>query len=117
MSSMSQKQRLLQNYTILAVECLCIILSFVLGVLTRGADVSFHTFSRSYITIIAYILFFHLLSYYLFDWNMNIFKRGYYVELVAVFKYNLVLIFFLSFFLYISKLADDFSRLMFGYFF
>lgn len=117
MSNMSQKQRLIQNYTILAVECICIVLSFTLGVLTRGADVSFHAFSKSYITIIAYILFFHLLSYYLFDWNTNIFKRGYYVELVAVFKYNLVLIFFLSFFLYISKLADDFSRLMFGYFF
>ncbi len=36
---------------------------------------------------------------------------------MAVCKYNLVLIFFLSFFLYISKLANDFSRLMFGYFF
>lgn len=117
MSNISQKQRLIQNYTLLAVECLCIILSFILGVLTRGADVSFRSFSRSYITIIAYILFFHLLSYYLFDWNTNIFKRGYYIELVAVFKYNLVLIFFLSFFLYITKLAEDFSRLMFGYFF
>lgn len=117
MSNISQKQRLIQNYTLLAVECLCIILSFILGVLTRGADVSFHSFSKSYITIIAYILFFHLLSYYLFDWNTNIFKRGYYIELVAVFKYNLVLIFFLSFFLYITKLAEDFSRLMFGYFF
>ena len=117
MSNISQKQRLIQNYTILAVECLCIILSFMLGVLTRGADVSFHAFSKSYITVIACILFFHLLSYYLFDWNVNIFKRGYYIELVAVFKYNLVLIFFLSFFLYITKLAEDFSRLMFGYFF
>lgn len=117
MSSISQKQRLIQNYTILAVECVCIILSFILGVLTRGAAVSFQAFSKSYITVIAYILFFHLLSYYLFDWNVNIFKRGYYIELVAVFKYNLVLIFFLSFFLYITKIAEDFSRLMFGYFF
>lgn len=117
MSSINQKQRLIQNYTILAVECFCIILSFILGVLTRGAEESFYNFSKSYIAIIAYILFFHLLSYYLFDWNVNIFKRGYYVELVAVCKYNFVLIFFLSFFLYISKLANDFSRLMFGYFF
>lgn len=117
MSNISQKQRLIQNYTILAVECICIILAFILGVLTRGADVSFYTFSRLYITVIACILFFHLLSYYLFDWNANIFKRGYYTEFVAVFKYNLVLIFFLSFFLYICKFAEDFSRLMFGYFF
>ena len=117
MSNIGQKQRLLQNYTLLGVECVCIILSFTLGILTRGADVSYHNFSRSYITIIAFILFFHLLSYYLFDWNTGFFKRGYYIELVAVVKYNLVLLLFLSFFLYIGKLAEDFSRLVFVYFF
>lgn len=117
MSNIGQKQRLLQNYTLLGIECVCIVLAFTLGILTRGAKVSYHTFSHSYLTIIAFILFFHLLSYYLFDWNTGFFKRGYYVELVAVVKYNLVLILFLSFFLYIGKLAEDFSRLVFVYFF
>ena len=117
MSNISQKQRLIQNYTLLAVECFCIILSFALALLTRGVDHSYRTYSETYITTVACILFFHLLSYYLFDWNTNIFRRGYYVELVAVCKYNLVLIFFLSFFLYVSKLAEDFSRLVFVYFF
>ena len=117
MSNISQKQRLIENYTILALECLCIIASFFLGVLTRGIEASYLAFSKTYITTIACILFFHLLSYYLFDWNINIFKRGYYIELVAVFKYNLVLIIFLGFFLYVSKMAIDFSRLVFVYFF
>lgn len=117
MSNISQKQRLIENYAILGLECFCIILSFFLGVLTRGIEASYLAFSKTYITTIACILFFHLLSYYLFDWNINIFKRGYYIELVAVFKYNLVLIIFLGFFLYISKMAIDFSRLVFVYFF
>ena len=117
MSNISQKQRLIENYTILALECLCIIASYFLGVLTRGIEASYLAFSKTYITTIACILFFHLLSYYLFDWNINIFKRGYYIELVAVFKYNLVLIIFLGFFLYVSKMAIDFSRLVFVYFF
>jgi exopolysaccharide biosynthesis polyprenyl glycosylphosphotransferase len=117
MSNISQKQRFIQNYTFLGLECLCIILSFTLAILTRGADVSYHAFSGTYLTTIACILFFHLLSYYLFDWNINIFKRGYYVELIAVFKYNTVLILILSFFLYVSKLSEDFSRLVFVYFF
>ena len=47
----------------------------------------------------------------------NIFKRGYYVELIAVLKYNSVLILMLSFFLYVSKMSEDFSRLVFVYFF
>ena len=117
MSNISQKQRLIQNYTLLAVECFCILLSFALALLTRGVEHSYRTYSETYVTTVACILFFHLLSYYLFDWNTNIFRRGYYVELVAVCKYNLVLIFFLSFFLYVSKLAEDFSRLVFVYFF
>ena len=117
MSNISQKQKLLQNYTILGLECFCIILSFFLGVITRGIEASYLAFSKTYITTIACILFFHLLSYYLFDWNTNIFKRGYYIELVAVFKYNVVLIVLLGFFLYVSKMAVDFSRLVFVYFF
>lgn len=117
MSNISQKQRLIQNYTLLAVECFCIILSFTLAILTRGIEASYLSFSRTYTTIIACILFFHLLSYYLFDWNVNIFKRGYYIEFIAVCKYNIVLILILSFFLYVSKMAEDFSRLVFVYFF
>ena len=117
MSNISQKQRLIQNYTLMAVECFCIILSFTLAIFTRGVQSSWSTFSRSYMMTIAYILFFHLLSYYLFDWNTNIFKRGYYIEFIAVFKYNVVLILILSFFLFVTKIADDFSRLVFVLFF
>lgn len=116
MSNISQKQRMIQNYSFLGLECVCIILSFSLGILTRGVSATYHAFSSSYITTIACILFFHLLSYYLFDWNTNIFKRGYYIELVAVFKYNIVLILILSFFLFVTKI-EDFSRLVFLYFF
>ena len=103
MSNISQKQRLIQNYTILGLECLCIVLSFTLAVLTRGLEASYLSFSKTYITMLACILFFHLLSYYLFDCNTNIFRRGYYVELVAVLKYNIVLILFLSFFLFLPN--------------
>ena len=117
MSNISQKQRMLQNYSFLGLECICIILAFYLSVLTRGLDVSYYAFSKTYITTIACILFFHLLSYYLFDWNTNIFKRGYYIEFIAVCKYNIVLILFLSFFLFVSRLSEDFSRLVFVYFF
>lgn len=117
MSNISQKQRLIQNYTFLGLECACIILAFTLAIFTRGAQESYLAFTRTYLTIISCTLFFHLLSYYLFDWNLNIFKRGYYIELVAVTKYNSCLILILSFFLYVTKLSEDFSRLVFVYFF
>jgi len=117
MSNISQKQRLTQNYAFLGLECVCIALSFFLAVLTRGSAASYEAFTQTYIATIAWVFFFHLLSYYMFDWNINIFKRGYYIEFVAVCKYNIVLIFILSFFLYVSQFGKDFSRLVFVYFF
>ncbi|MEH2956002.1 sugar transferase [Candidatus Merdisoma sp. JLR.KK011] len=117
MSNLNQKQRIIQNYTILGVECLCITVSFVLAVFTRGVSASYRLYSETYISTIICILFFHLLSSYLFDWNTAFFQRGYFVEFIAVLKYNSVLILFLSLFLFIAKFAEDFSRLIFFYFF
>ena len=113
MSNLNQKQRIIQNYTILGVECLCITVSFVLAVLTRGVSASYRLYSETYISTIICILFFHLLSSYLFDWNTAFFQRGYFVEFVATLKYNGVLILFLSLFLFIAKFAEDFYRLIF----
>ncbi|MCI9477592.1 MAG: sugar transferase [Lachnospiraceae bacterium] len=117
MSNLNQKQRIIQNYTILGIECLCIMISFVLAVFTRGISASYELYSETYISTIICILFFHLLSSYLFDWNTAFFQRGYFVEFIAVLKYNSVLILFLSLFLFIAKFAEDFSRLIFFYFF
>lgn len=117
MSNLNQKQRIIQNYTILGAECLCIMLSFVLAVLTRGVSASYRLYADTYVSTIICILFFHLLSSYLFDWNTAFFQRGYFVEFIAVLKYNSVLILFLSLFLFIAKFAEEFSRLIFLYFF
>lgn len=108
---------MVQNGSILGVECLCILLSYILSIFAKGAQYSYYTYPSTYNTILICTLFFHVLAYFLLDWNSAIFLRGYYVEFIAVFKYNCVLILALSFFLVISKMAEDFSRLIFLYFF
>ena len=117
MSNLNQKQRILQNYSIVAIECLCIILSYVLAIATRGISPASITSQPLYFAPLVYALFFHVLAYFLLDWNVAIFKRGYFVELVAVLKYNCVLVLTFSFFLFFSKIAEDFSRLVVFYFF
>lgn len=108
MSNISQNNGLFKIIPCLVWNACASSFPFTLAVLTRGLEESYLTFSRTYITMLACILFFHLLSYYMFDWNTNIFKRGYYVELIAVLKYNSVLILMLSFFLYVSKMSGGF---------
>lgn len=117
MSNLNQKQRILQNYSIVAVECVCIILSYLLALMTRGISPASITSQALYFTPLIFALFFHVLAYFLLDWNVAFFKRGYFVELIAVLKYNLVLILAFSFFLFFGKIAEDFSRLAAFYFF
>ncbi len=116
MSNLSQKEKIIQNYSVLGIESICIIVSYIAALFTRGVAVSFSVYAQDYLSTILCILFFNLLAHYLFDWNASFFKRGYYVELIAVFKYNCILVLSLGFFLFIAKFGD-FSRLVFFYFF
>lgn len=116
MSNLSQKEKIIQNYSVLGIEGICIVASYIAALFTRGVSASFSAYTQDYLSTILCILFFHLLAHYLFDWNASFFKRGYYVELIAVFKYNCILVLSLGSFLFISKFGD-FSRLVFLYFF
>lgn len=117
MSNLTQKQRLLQNYSLIGIECLCIIISYFLAIFTRRIPLMNPPTRDLYLNTMIYVLFFHVLAFFLLDWNVAIFKRGYFVEFVAVFKYNCVLILAFSFFLFVSQTADDFSRLVVLYFY
>ena len=116
MSNLSQKEKILQNYSILGIEGVCIAISYMLALFTRGISSSYSLYAQNYLSTVLCILFFHLLAHYLFDWNASFFKRGYYVELIAVLKYNCILVLTLGSFLFVTKFAD-FSRLAFLYFF
>ena len=50
------------------------------------------------------------------EWNRGFFTRGYMVELIAICKYDIVMSVAIGCFLFLVKIADDFSRLTFGYF-
>ena len=116
MSNLSQKEKILQNYSILGIEGICIAISYMLALITRGIASSFSPYAQNYLSTVLCILFFHLLAHYLFDWNASFFRRGFYVELIAVLKYNCILVLTLGSFLFVTKFSD-FSRLAFLYFF
>ncbi|MDD6072302.1 MAG: sugar transferase [Clostridiales bacterium] len=120
MSNAVQKQRMVQNYCLIVLECFCIIVSYIAAMYTRGLSDTFHNTETSqdmYLSIIIYLIFFHVLAYFLLDWNVAIFKRGYFVELIAVVKYNLFLMVITGLFLFLTQLAKDFSRIVFVSFF
>lgn len=117
MSSLQQKQKMIQNVSILFIEMLSICLSYIISLNLKHIINIFHGFSDYYFNILLFIILADILLYLIMDWNSAIFKRGYLIELIAVIKFNLCLILVLAFLLFITQNAQDFSRLVFIYFF
>lgn len=117
MSALHQKQRMIQNTSILIIEIVSICISYILSLNCKRIIFGLHGLSEYYINVLLFIILADILLYFLMDWNSAIFKRGYFIELVAVVKFNLCLLLVLTFLLFITQNAQDFSRLVFIYFF
>ena len=117
MSQINHKNRILELYSLLAVDLFTIILSYVAAVLLRFGNVNNLPNSELHYFICLCCMFFCTAFTLLLDWNRNFIKRGYFVELVTVLKYNVIMIFIVSSFLFLIKQAEFFSRLLFGFFF
>ena len=117
MGQMNHKNRILELYSLLAVDLITIILSYVIASFIRFGspknlpDIQLHYF------ICLCCMFFCTAFTLLLDWNRNFIKRGYFIEFVTVLKYNIIMVFIVSSFLFLIKQAEFFSRLLFGFFF
>jgi len=117
MSSLYQKQRMIQNTCILLIEIVSICISYFLSLYFRGILQHLAIETAYYTNILLFIILSDVLLYFFIDWNKAMFQRGYFVELIAVSKFNLCLVLVLTFVLFITQNAQDFSRLVFFYFF
>jgi exopolysaccharide biosynthesis polyprenyl glycosylphosphotransferase len=116
MSHSTQKQSIIQNYTLFFSDLLSICLSYVLAILTRGIVRDVERNTSYYMLILFFAVILCLLSYLLLNWNINFMIRGYLAEFFFVLKYDAVLGCGLGLFLFFTQKAQDFSRLAFAYF-
>lgn len=116
MQRINRKSKLIETYCILLIDITCIIISYVLALYIR-----FHTVlnvekvSMHYNTCMLMLLFCLIYSVCI-DWNRGFFNRGYWVEFVAILKYDISMTVVIGFGMFLTKVAGDFSRLTFGYF-
>lgn len=116
MSHSTQKQSIIQNYTLFFSDLLGICLSYVLAILTRGIVRDVQRNPAYYMLILFFAVILCLLSYLLLNWNVKFMVRGYLAEFFFVLKYDAVLGCGLGLFLFFTQKAQDFSRLAFAYF-
>lgn len=114
MNSFYRKYNLIQTYSLVIIDVLCVLVSYFLAYTVRYRG----TQRMSQVDFMICLLFVLYCVVYgvLLDWNHFIFKRGYFDEMVAVFKYTLCITIMLGFSVFLLRQGEYFSRLVFGVF-
>ncbi len=114
---MDRKSRIIEIYGILLTDCCCVVLSYLLALLLRYGSFAAVHHKNTYVLVCVWILLFTVLYDTLIGSGRNFLRRGYYVEAKSVAKHVTGLLIFLGCSLFFFKEAENFSRLVFGYFF
>lgn len=114
MGSFNQKNNLIQSYSLIVIDVICLLISYVLAFFIRYRGME-KMEQVDYIFCLLLVLFSVLYSF-LLDWNHFIFKRGYFSEMVAIFKYTVSIAIAFGFGVFIMRQGENFSRLVFGMF-
>ena len=112
MKTINKKSRIFEKYLLILIDVMAVIFSYVAAVCLRFKKETNPSTKEEMILVGALILTVALLYSLMTEWNREFFKRGYLVELVAVSKYDLILIIALSSIVFLVQ-AKYFSRLVF----
>lgn len=122
MQQFNRKSKIIEVYCILLIDLFCVVLAYMLALLMRfkGFDaVLYKTPDMSlqlHYNVCVYFMLFCVLYTVMMDWNRHFFARGFYVEGIAILKYEIAMIVCIGFVLYLTQNAQKLSRLFFAYF-
>lgn len=111
-----RRSKITELYGILLTDCLCVILSYLLALFIRYGTLGEPHHRNTYLLVCVWILLFTVLYDTLIGSGRNFLRRGYYVEAKSVVKQVAGMLIFLGCILFFLKEAENFSRLVFGYF-
>ena len=111
-----RRSKITELYGILLTDCLCVILSYLLALFIRYGTLGEPHHRNTYLLVCVWILLFTVLYDTLIGSGRNFLRRGYYVEAKSVVKQVAGMVIFLGCILFFLKEAENFSRLVFGYF-
>lgn len=113
MNQFNRKHKLIEMYSLLLIDLVCILGAYVCALFLYRHKHIINT--TDYIVGILLMLF-CLLYTLVIDWNREFFGRGYYIEAVAILKYELSMVIATGFILFIIKEAGNTSRGVYAYF-
>ncbi len=114
MGSFNRKNNLIQSYSLIVIDVICLLVSYALAFWIRYKGVE-HMEQVDFVFCLLLVLFAVLYSF-LLDWNHFFFKRGYFSEMIAITKYTVSIAIAFGFGIFIMRQGANFSRLVFGLF-
>lgn len=116
MNNIYRKSTVIRTYSLIIIEIVCAVLSYVAALLLRFHNFNVDNHQEMYLNyglfLVAMSMFYSIMT----DWNRDFFERGYFKEFWADIKFNITITVLSSVFLFMTKDAFDFSRLVFLYF-
>lgn len=113
MNQFNRKNKIIETYSLLLIDLACVLGAYIGALFLYGHK---HDVNPTDYILWMLLMIFCLLYTLLIDWNREFFGRGYYVEAVAILKYELSMIIAAGFILFLIKQANNTSRGVFVFF-
>ncbi|HKM01638.1 MAG TPA: sugar transferase [Sedimentibacter sp.] len=115
MNQTNHRSKVIEVYSILLIDMICIVISYLGGLLIR-----YHSFqavdnSQLHTTVCVSLLLFCVIYSSVINNSRDFVHRGYYIEFIMIIKFNIALIITMVCGLFVFKQAEFYSRLVFGY--
>lgn len=116
MHQINHKNRLVETYSLILLDMVSVTFAYLLAIFLRFGRIGQFFRMEVHYTVWGFLMLFCVLYSVMTEWNRGFFTRGYMVEFIAILKYNIVMAAAIGCLLFLVKIANDFSRLIFGYF-
>lgn len=115
MNANQRKYRIIENYSLLSIDTVCVFIAYFLAFLLRNKHS--HVMQMVVLYRVLFITVCVSLVYYaLTNGGYRFFSRGYLLEFLATLKRSLVMFVVVGFSVYVMRYEKGYSRLMLGYF-
>lgn len=116
MKSNNSRLRTIEIYSVLILDVLAIVCSYFFAYFLKFGTFRFRHQKEMYIIVLLLVLLFCVLYTLVVNHSDKFLKRGYLIEFVYITKYIVCLLVGMASILFLTKMAEDYSRLMFGMF-
>lgn len=116
MDQKNTRLRTIEIYGVLATDLIIVTVCYFLAHFIKFGSFIFEYMPEMYTTFLLVILMMTLIYTILINPSMDFSRRGYLVEFAFVTKYSVSILVVMASLLFMLKYAEDYSRLMFGYF-